>query len=182
MGWARLMAICIRRANANDAEAIAKVHIDTWRSTYRGILPNEFLSGLSYDRARRKWETTLLNPNSQEAAYVAEDEIGNIVGFVICGPDRDNDPVYMGELYGIYVLQKMQRQGIGRQLMLAAVEDLRSRGFSSLLVWVLADNSSRRFYESLGGEHVQTRGITMGGKSLKELGCGWKNLDSILAK
>jgi ribosomal protein S18 acetylase RimI-like enzyme len=176
------MAIRIRRANTNDAQGIARVHIDTWRTTYHGILPDEFLSSLSYDQARRKWETTYLNPNSQDAVSVAEDESRNIVGFAICGPDRDNDPVYKGELYGIYVLQRMQRQGIGRQLMLAAVQDLKSRGFSSMLVWVLADNPSRRFYELLGGEHVQTRDITMGGKPLKEFGYGWKNSDSILAK
>jgi len=135
------MAIRIRRANTNDAQGIAKVHIDTWRTTYHGILPDEFLSSLSYDR------TTYLNPNSRDAVSVAEDESRNIVGFAICGPDRDNDPIYKGELYGIYVLQKMQRRGIGRQLMLAAVQDLKSRGFSSMLVWVLADNPSRRFYE-----------------------------------
>jgi len=174
------MAIRIRTANTNDAQGIAKVHIDTWRTTYHGILPDEFLSSLSYDRARRKWETTYLNPNSQDAVSVAEDESRNIVGFAICGPDRDNDPVYKGELYGIYVLQKMQRRGIGRQLMLAAVQDLKSRGFSSMLVWVLADNPSRPFYESLGGEHVQTRDTTMGGKPLKEFGYGWRDLDSIL--
>jgi ribosomal protein S18 acetylase RimI-like enzyme len=174
------MAIRIRTANTNDAQGIAKVHIDTMRTTHHGILPDEFLSSLSYDRARRKWETTYLNPNSQDAVSVAEDETGNIVGFAICGPDRDNDSVYKGELYGIYVLQKMQRRGIGKQLMLAAVQDLRSRGFSSMLVWVLADNPSRRFYESLGGEHVQTRDTTMGGKPLKEFGYGWRDLDSIL--
>jgi ribosomal protein S18 acetylase RimI-like enzyme len=76
----------------------------------------------------------------------------------------------------------MQRQGIGKQLMLAAVQDLKSRGFSSMLVWVLADNPSKHFYELLGGEHVQTRDIAMGGKSLKEFGYGWENLDSMLAK
>jgi hypothetical protein len=46
---------------------------------------------------------------------------------------------------------------------------------------VLADNPSRRFYEELGGEHVQTRDIIVGGQPFKEFGYGWKNLDSILA-
>jgi ribosomal protein S18 acetylase RimI-like enzyme len=175
------MAICIRRANTDDAEELAKVHIDTMRSTYHGIYPDEFLSNLSYDRARRMWETTQLDPKSQDAVYVAEDEARSIVGFAVCGPDRDNDPVYKGEIIGLYVLQKMQRRGIGKQLMLAAVQDLKSRGFSSMLVWVLADNPSRRFYEELGGEHVQTRDITTGGKPFKELGYGWNDLDSIPA-
>jgi ribosomal protein S18 acetylase RimI-like enzyme len=175
------MLICIRKATTSDAQGIAKVHIDTWRTTYHGILPDEFLSNLSYDRARRNWETTHLNPNSQNAVYVAEDGPRNIVGFAICGSDRDNDPVYKGEIYGIYVLQKMQRRGIGKQLILAAVQDLKSRGFSSMVVWVLAYNPSRRFYEEMGGEHVERRDITTGGKLLKEFGYGWKNLDSMRA-
>ncbi|MGP8071363.1 MAG: N-acetyltransferase family protein [Candidatus Bathyarchaeia archaeon] len=173
------MAICVRKATTSDAQGIAKVHVDTFRTTYYGIYPDEFLSNMSYDRSRHTWETTHLVPSSQNAVYVAEDEPRNIVGFSICGPDRDNDALYKGEVIGLYVLQKMQRRGIGKQLMLAAVEDLDSRGFSSILVWVLADNPSRRFYEKLGGEHVQTRDIIVGGKSFKEFGYGWKSLDLI---
>ena len=176
------MTVCIRRAIISDAHGIAKVHIDTWRTTYHGIYPDKFLSNLSYDRARRIWETTHLIPNSQNAVYVAEDEPENIVGFAIYGPDRDNDPIYKGKVIGLYVLQKMQRRGIGKQLILAAVQDLKRRGFCSMLVWVLADNPSKRFYEQLGGEHVQTRDIILGGKPFKEFGYGWENLDSILAK
>jgi len=85
-----------------------------------------------------------------------------------------------GKSIGIYVLEKMQRQGIGRRLMLAAAKDLKSRGFNSLIVWVLADNPSRRFYEKLGGEHIQTRAITVGGEQFKECGYGWKNFDSLI--
>ena len=176
------MTVCVRRGIISDAQGIAKVHVDTWRTTYHGIYPDEFLSNLSYDRARRIWETTHLIQKSQNAVYVAEDEPENIVGFAICGPDRDNDPIYKGEVIGLYVLQKMQRRGIGKHLMLAAVQDLKSRGFSSMLVWVLADNPSKRFYEGRGGEHVQTRDIVMGGKPFKEFGYGWKNLNSIIAR
>jgi ribosomal protein S18 acetylase RimI-like enzyme len=169
----------IRKAVTGDALGIAKVHVDTFRSTYNGIYPDEFLSNMSYERARHTWETTHLVPSSPNAVYIAEDESEHIVGFAICGPDRDSDPIYKGEVIGLYVLQKMQRRGIGKRLMLAAVQDLSSRGFSSMLVWVLADNPSRHFYEKLGGEHVQTRDTIVGGKSFKELGYGWKSLDSI---
>ena len=37
----------LRRANINDAAAIAKVHVDTWKSTYKGIVPDDYLSSLS---------------------------------------------------------------------------------------------------------------------------------------
>lgn len=109
---------------------------------------------------------------------MAVDDSKSIVGFIICGQDRDNDPTYKGEVVGVYLLQSIQRRGIGKQLMLAAVKDLKSRSFDSMIVWVLADNPSRHFYEQLGGEHVQTRNTTIGGKQFQEYGYGWKNLDS----
>jgi GNAT superfamily N-acetyltransferase len=113
--------------------------------------------------------------------YVAEDVAKKIVGFAICGKDRENDPIYEGELIGLYVLQEMQRQGIGMQLMQATLKDLKSRGFNSMIVWVLSRNPSKHFYEKLGGKHIQTRTINVGGKRFREYGYGWKTLDSMRA-
>ncbi|MGD0804558.1 MAG: GNAT family N-acetyltransferase [Candidatus Bathyarchaeia archaeon] len=169
----------IRKANVKDAEGIAKVHIDSWRTAYQGIYSEECLSNLSYDECQNIWATIYLAPTSQDAVFVAEDDSKNIVGFAICGKDRDNDPIYEGELIGIYILEKMQRQGIGRRLVNASTQYLRSRGFNSMMVWVLAVNPSRHFYEKLGGEHVQTRDITTGGRNFKEWGYGWKSLGSL---
>jgi GNAT superfamily N-acetyltransferase len=73
----------------------------------------------------------------------------------------------------------MQRTGVGKRLMAAVVSDPKSRGFNSIIVWVLAANPSRRFYEKLGGDHTQTRNITIEGKQLEEYGYGWKNPDSL---
>lgn len=42
------MIIKIRIANENDIDKITKVHIDSWRSTYKEILPNQYLNNLSY--------------------------------------------------------------------------------------------------------------------------------------
>ena len=128
--------------------------------------------------AEQKLEAIYLAPRSDDGVYVAEDD-SRVVGFVICGQDRDNDPTYKGEVIGLYVLQGLQRRGIGKQLMLSAVKDLLSRGFHSMIVWVLAENPSRGFYERLGGEHVQTRDITVGGEHFREYGYGWKNLDTL---
>ena len=168
----------VRRANSTDVDAIAKVHVGTWRTAYKEILSADFLSNLSIDRSRATLERFLLDQKTH-ALYVAEDGSKHIVGFVSCGPNRDNDPTYAGEVYAMYVLQEMQRQGIGRQLIRSAVTDLRSRGFNSMIVWVLADNPSRQFYKKLGGEQVQKRKITLGGSQFEEYGYGWKDLNLI---
>lgn len=169
----------VRRAEPSDARGIAHVHVETWRTTYRGIVPDDYLSVLSLEHSQQNWKAVLTDNKNKNTLFVAEDDLGNIVGFAACGPDRDNDPIYTGELYAVYVLQHSQRVRVGSQLTLTVVEELRRRGLGSMLVWVLADNPWSAFYEVIGGEHVQTREITIGGKKLTEFGYGWTDLNSL---
>ena len=46
----------IRRAKLDDAPGIAKVHVESWRTTYKGIIPNDFLNNLSYEAKNRVME------------------------------------------------------------------------------------------------------------------------------
>ena len=39
--------ICVRRAKPGDAAAIGAVHVATWRNVYAGVLPDDYLAGLS---------------------------------------------------------------------------------------------------------------------------------------
>ncbi len=85
------------------------------------------------------------------------------------GPERSGDPVYTGELYAIYLLEGWQRRGIGRRLTIEVVRQLTQQGLTSLLVWVLAENPSRRFYEALGGRQVREKLEMTGGVQLIEV-------------
>ena len=168
----------MRPANANDAAAIAKVHVESWRTTYKGIVPDDFLARLSYAQRERMWRQVLTDPGSPSFIYVAEaeDACGQVVGFVSGGPERSGDTVYTGELYAIYLLAAYQEQGIGRQLVRTLVSRLRQEGMTALLLWVLAENPSRTFYERLGGRPVYEKTVTIGGVPLIEVAYGW--LDS----
>jgi ribosomal protein S18 acetylase RimI-like enzyme len=173
------MAVRVRKAVLQDAAGIAHVHVDTWRNTYWGIVPDEHLANLSYERSQRMWEKILSDP--KQILFVAEDDPGHVVGFASCGPARDNVD-FSGELYAIYVTQSMQGKGIGEALSLSVAQDLRAHGCDSILAWVLAQNPSRRFYESLGAEQASAKEIVIGGRTLKELGYGWKDLDFLIAR
>ena len=41
------MVLEIRRGRESDISGIAKVVVDTWRATFAGLLPSEYLDGLS---------------------------------------------------------------------------------------------------------------------------------------
>jgi GNAT superfamily N-acetyltransferase len=166
----------VRQAVCADAAGIARVHVDSWRTTYRGIVPQDYLDGLTYAERQARWERGLCMSDPEPCVYVAEDGNGQIVGFANGGPERSGDPVYRGEIYAIYILQPQQRQGLGRELVRKVVEALQKMGFQSMLVWVLADNPSRRFYEALGGEPVRTQEISIGGTPLEEVAYGWQAL------
>ena len=97
----------IRRATCADAPAIARVHIDSWRTTYPGILPDEFLANLTYERREVSWRRDLCeDPDEHELILVVEDGDRGIVSFASGGPEHEHDPEYSGELYRLYLLSR----------------------------------------------------------------------------
>ena len=171
----------IRLAQPSDAGGIARVHVDSWRSTYRGIVPDNYLAGLSYEQRENYWRSILTHRSeTPQWIYVAELDAGTIVGFACGGIEREQNPVYRGELYAIYLLADHQKQGIGRGLMQAVARSLVDAGTDSMLVWVLAENPSRAFYQSLGGQYVREKPITIGDVTLTEVAYGWRDLQSLM--
>jgi GNAT superfamily N-acetyltransferase len=172
----------IRRANMDDAAAIAKVHVDSWRTTYHGVIPEDFLAALSYEKREQLWRQILTDFTRSKFVYVAEDERGQIVGFVSGGPERSGDRQYRGELDAIYLLPSHQWQGIGRRMAITLVNQLRREGMTTLLVWVLAANPACKFYERLGGQLVYEKPTTIGGTSLLEVAYGWQDSYTVIVK
>lgn len=164
----------VRRATEEDATGIAKVHVDSWRTTYKGIVPDDFLEQMSYDTSEARWLRIARQNTPGYIMFVAEDEGGNIVGFANGGRERSGEANYHGELYAIYLLESYQRQGIGQTLFRHMIQHLTANGFGSMLIWVLADNPSCQFYESMGGIPVREQSIEIGGKRLREIGYGWR--------
>lgn len=163
----------IRKADIEDAPGIARVHVDSWRTTYRGILSGDFLASLSYDQRQRMWESAI---SSGRDVYVLDSE-GQIVGFVCFGEAREEGSPYEGEIYAIYLLEAHHGQGWGKQLFRKVVERLSAGGMSSMMLWVLADNPTRGFYQVMGGAAYAEKEIEIGGQSLLEMAYGWANLE-----
>jgi ribosomal protein S18 acetylase RimI-like enzyme len=133
----------IRPATAEDAEAIALVHIETWRVAYAHILPREELERFSAERVARRAEM------HRRAPPIVAELDGEIIGFVSVGPATDAGAD--GELYAIYVLPAHWGAGIGRALLQAGEERLRALGHREVVLWVLEDNPrAQRFYEAAG--------------------------------
>jgi ribosomal protein S18 acetylase RimI-like enzyme len=153
------------------------VHVASWRTTYLGLLTEEFLASLSELGYTERWEQVIRD--GATVVVVAEDA-GEVVGFASGGRERAGENGYAGELYAIYLLEGAQRRGLGRELFRAIVEGLRRMGLADLIVWVLRDNHrARGFYERLGGQYVRSQPITIGPSTLEEVSYGWRRLDDV---
>ena len=149
----------VRRAEPADARGIAEVHTRTWQAAYRHVFPADVLDNLDVEERVRGW---LERIEADMAVWVAETEDG-IVGFVAAGPSRTEDG--FGELYAIYLLPEAWGGGAAAGLMAAFKDWLAEEGYTTAMLWVLADNPrARRFYEREGwradGQRVDTiRGV-----------------------
>lgn len=171
----------IRAATLADAAGIARVHVESWRATYAGMVPDAYLAGLSCAARTARWEEMLRELPADECTFVAVDETGRLAGFAGGGPQRTALPGYAGELYAIYLLRAAQGQGVGRQLVNRVAAHLVRQGMRSMVVWVLAKNPARGFYEALGGRLVSGQPIEIGGARVPEVAYGWLDAAPLLA-
>jgi len=162
----------LRRATVDDARAVATVQVESWKSSYQGILAPEFLAALNVERRTEGWAESLAEPG--RAAFLGLTAGGKVVAFCDAGPNRDEPKTYRGEVYAIYLLDEAKRQGLGRALLRETAAWLAQGDMRSFVVWVLTANfPAQKFYEALGGEQVAGKPIVIAGVAYTELAYGW---------
>ncbi len=139
----------IEPATANDARAVAQIHVDAWRAAYVGIVPDGYLAALSVDERETMWREAIA-AQQPELLVARHDE--RVIGWVSFGAARDQGALAdVGEVWAIYLDPPHVATGAGRALWLAARQRLVERGFRSAILWVLAGNARAiRFYERAG--------------------------------
>lgn len=174
------LSVTIRPATVADVSGIARVHVESWRTTYAGIVPSEYLAGLSTDVRwpLREGMLTHTEFGHTRFTFVAERD-GEIVGFTDGGPAR-NCEICDGEIFAIYLLVEHQGRGHGRGLLRALAERMVDAGFRSAIVGVLAANPARGFYEKLGARYIHSEEITIAGTLLEEQIYAWSDLRTLL--
>ena len=170
--------IRVRAARPGDARGIARLDIETWRSTYAGMLSSAYLVGLSEQRREIGWRNVILR--EPRDVRVALDAAGTLLGFGSCGPSR-GERRFAGEVFTLYVAPDWQNRGIGRSLLIALFRRLVAVERPSALVWVLWDNPGRFFYERLGGRQIGRKFFSVAGERVEAAAYGWPDLRGFLA-
>lgn len=165
----------IRPSRADDAHAISRIYVQTWRDTYLSIVPYGYLLEMSTSRHEQAFYDEI--NHEQVDGFVAEG-IRGVAGFITGGRERKDDAVFGGEIYALYVLKHFQRQGIGAKLVSALAGHLDRSGIHTLLVRVLKLNPYRRFYQKINGTLIRTERLPFAGEILEVEVYGW--LDATL--
>jgi len=186
------MSITIRRAAPQDANAIAQVRIDSWRTTYRGLVPDAYLDAMQLTPSVEMWSRVLNVADAPASVFVAEND-GSIVGFVaendgsIVGFAAGNmlqEPRYglNAELSAVYLRREFQRAGLGRRLVCAVAEAERDHGATGMVVWIISGNkAARAFYERLGAALLVEQPFEWDGVPLTEAGYAFTDIDALVA-
>lgn len=170
--------IGIRRADPGDAAAIAAVHVTAWRSAYPGILPADYLAGLSLTRQAAQYDRAIRAGVGVHVATALSPP--RIVGFATAARAR-RSALAEGELETLYVLDDYREQGAGRALLAASAAHLIGLGCRSGFAWVLRANQARWFYERTGARLAAEETIRFAGAQLVQCAYVWPDLSALVA-
>lgn len=169
----------IRSAWLDDASDIARVEVETWRDTYRNLLPDWYLKDLSYMRREISWRELIGAAPRRGYPFVAIHE-DKVVGFILGGTERYGRVDFPTECYALYVQPGFQKLGIGRGLLGRLALQFTAEGYTSMLVRVLKDNPAMQFYQAMGGEYLGSRPDMLGRLQIVVLEYGWRNFKPLL--
>ncbi|WP_173917042.1 GNAT family N-acetyltransferase [Halobacillus sp. Marseille-Q1614] len=170
----------VREARFEDAEQIANIHIESWKSTYKDLIDEQDMSNITLENRIALWETILKSPVNGQIALVIENDEGELVGFISGGKERTKNYNYDGEIYAVYLLDSYQRKGYGSKLLQRFGEEMKNSGYESLLVWILTRNPSTDFYRKFGAAPVEAEEVTIGQGTYEETAYGWEDLSELL--
>lgn len=139
----------IRNAVLADAPALARTQVDSYRTAYASLMPQEYLVAFSYEDQEQDWKD-LLQAGSDMLLVV--EELGQIIGYALSRPLAGEDPPYDCELVAMHVRREFHRRGAGRALMAETARRMHALGCRSLGLWVMEGNNAVGMYEHLGGQ------------------------------
>ncbi|MFB6719407.1 GNAT family N-acetyltransferase [Kribbella sp. NPDC056345] len=180
------MTVIVRPARVDDADAMARVFVDSFRAGHQGQVPADVLQSRTYESSAAAWRRDLTTPSPGEYISVAASG-GELVGVAMVGPphpwpddDTARSEVPTAECWALYVDPSHQRKGIGRLLIADFSRHLADRGTRRLLVGVLTANApARAFYESLGAVLIGSRPHLDEGQTFSESVYAWPDLPTL---
>lgn len=139
----------VRPARVEDAEAIARAHLESHREAYvaTGRIPEAYIEGwtLRMRAASQREHIAAQVSGAAPSRTVVALVDGEVVGFAAAGPSEDEDRAGEWALYAIYLLEAHHGSGLGQALLDAAIGD------RAASLWVLAENPRAHAFYARNG-------------------------------
>jgi 3-deoxy-manno-octulosonate cytidylyltransferase (CMP-KDO synthetase) len=166
--------VTIRFATSDDVGQVAKVHVESWQRSFRGIAPDDYLKSMSIERRTKVFGERLAEPSYR--LLVAEQPNHGVVGFIDFGkPDFENYG-YDARVFSFYLLPEFQRLGLGWRLFENCFDQMVDEGYTSACLDTLEMSPYRRFYEKHGGKIIAKESHKLGDKEFATVIYGWERL------
>ena len=141
----------IREANAEDIEPIASLYVMNWKKTYVGLLPDNFLNGLTVNEGIKKWQE-YLNKEKHRIFVAYENE--KILGFSACKEDEElKNCLYLDSLH---VSETSRGKGVGTKLINTVGSYAYIKGYEHMSICIVKGNDNAKgIYEKMGAKHYK---------------------------
>ena len=189
------LQIILFDARRHNSRALAKLHVTSWRSTYRGIMPDKVINSLNYQRFEEKWEQLLSQNDPDVLTFMALDPEHGLLGFIRAGSNGTEDAPAPNEIYALNIAPRFQRRGVGTLLMKEAFYQINKHAHwrveagidapealcDSVFLWVLCANQKTRwFMKALGGRQARLGEDTVDKEKLPKVAYLWTDLSHVL--
>ena len=156
----------IRKITQTDNfDAISRIYALSWKTAYKGIVPQQYLDELS----ETNWSDKLSDNHLCDSFVLIVDD--KYIGTSSICPARDESMQGWGEIISIYLSPDYYGRGYGKLLLDTVISELVKLGYNKIYLWVLEDNMrARSFYEKYGLIPTSKRmSMNLGGKDLIEM-------------
>ena len=168
----------LRPALPPDAPAIARLHAESWRRTYRGAFSDAYLDGPVFEERATLWDQRMATPRDDQYVMLAT-EGDQLLGFACTFGNED--PTWGALLDNLHTAEGFEGRGIGRRLLATSARWAEQHHPGGFYLWVLDDNArARRFYEHLGATNEGPQPIaTPDGGEVTQLRYVWHSLQPL---
>lgn len=164
--------ISIKAASYNDLAELARIHVQSWKETYRGQVPQDYLDSMDAKVRQEKWESIFQENAAEDNNLYLAFEGAKAIGFISFGRGRDLEFPDSGEIYAVYLLREAWGKAAGYALFKTAEQKLSEQGLKRFYLWVLNTNGNAiNAYQRWGGKVDSniTKDTVIGGKPVKEV-------------
>ncbi|WP_411991328.1 N-acetyltransferase family protein [Agarivorans sp. DSG3-1] len=138
----------VREALLGDVAAIAAIHVNAWKSAFKGLMPKGYIDKYTVQLRQREWLQAI--STGVEHVLVALDN-NQIVGFLSYSEAKSSAAIL--ELHKLYLCPSVYRKGIGQLLMAQLALKAKAKDIEEMNLYVLDTNKvAITFYRKLGFE------------------------------